>query len=68
MGLLPVWIESGSDTYTGNPFMKKSVGHIRAFTKISLERLLEAVGFSDVRIEGAPILGNGSYSPSKERI
>ena len=34
-GFLPTWIESASDVYTGNPFMKESCGHIRAFTKKS---------------------------------
>ena len=68
IGWLPTWIESSATIYTGNPFMKDSVGHIRAFTKRSLKELLEVVGFEEITIKGSPFLGNGTFSKNKEKI
>ena len=68
IGWLPTWVESASRVYTGNPFMKEGVGHIRAYTKKSLHELLKHFGFIDIKIKGSPLLGNGEYSKNQERI
>ena len=68
IGWLPTWVESASKVYTGNPFMKEGVGHIRAYTKKSLRELLAHFGFADIRIKGSPLLGNGEYSKNQERL
>ncbi|MBL7206000.1 MAG: methyltransferase domain-containing protein [Candidatus Aenigmarchaeota archaeon] len=66
-GIVPSWVESSS-TYTGNPFLKESSGHIRAFTKKSLVGLLKHTNFIPGNIKGSPLVGNGSYSKRKEAI
>ncbi len=68
IGWLPTWVESASKVYTGNPFMKEGVGHIRAYTKKSLNELLKYFGFLDIQIKGSPLLGNGEYSKNQEKI
>ncbi|NOX71220.1 MAG: class I SAM-dependent methyltransferase [Candidatus Micrarchaeota archaeon] len=68
IGWLPTWVESASKLYTGNPFMKNSVGHIRAFTEKSLSSLLDIIGFENIVVKGSPILGNGMYSSRYEKI
>lgn len=68
IGWLPTWVESASKVYTGNPFMKEGVGHIHAYTKKSLRDLLKIMGFKDIEIKGSPLLGNGEYSPTQEKI
>lgn len=67
LGIMPSWVESSS-VYTGNPFIKKGSGHIRAFTKRSLVGLLRFAGFRINDIKGCPVIGNGEYSDRKECI
>lgn len=67
-GFLPTWVESSSDVYTGNPFMKEACGHIRAFTKRSLLELLRLKGFKIDIVKGSPVHGDGSYSRGVETV
>lgn len=68
MGLMPVWVESSLERYTGNPFIKQGVGHIHAFTKRSLRELLSYKGFSVEKTSGSPVLADGTRSRWKEKI
>jgi methionine biosynthesis protein MetW len=67
-GYMPVWIESSTTKYVGNPFMKECPGHIRAFTKRSLRELFEMKNFRIDKIEGCNIKGCKQYSENKERV
>jgi len=67
-GYLPTWIESASDVYTGNPFMKESCGHIRAFTKRSFIELLKLKGFGIQKVKGVSLDGDGTYSKRAETL
>jgi 2-polyprenyl-3-methyl-5-hydroxy-6-metoxy-1,4-benzoquinol methylase len=66
LGLMPTWIESSLKTYTGNPCVKEGVGHIHAFTKRSLSDLLLFKGFSIEKVEGSPVLADGTRKKWKE--
>jgi len=68
IGWMPIWIESSSKTYTGNPFLKEGVGHIHAFTEKSLKELVRLNGFKIEKTKGSPIIGCGKYSKNKERV
>ncbi len=67
-GLMPVWIESSLKTYTGNPFVRKGVGHIHAFTKRSLTELLRLKGFRIEKVKGSPVFADGTRSRWKESL
>lgn len=67
-GMMPIWIESSSKTFTGNPLVKRGVGHIHAFTKTSLIDLLRLKGFMIDKVMGSPVLADGTRSEFKERI
>jgi methionine biosynthesis protein MetW len=68
LGFMPTWVESSLRTYTGNPFIKEGVGHIHAFTKRSLNDLLEINGFRVERSKGSPVLADGSRKKWEEKI
>ncbi len=68
LGMMPVWIESSSKTFTGNPFVKRGVGHIHAFTKSSLMDILRLKGFRIEEVIGSPVLADGTRTELKERI
>jgi ubiquinone/menaquinone biosynthesis C-methylase UbiE len=68
LGMMPTWIESSSKTFTGNPMIKKGVGHIHAFTKKSLVDLLKLKGFKIEKEKGCPIMGDGTRARRKEAI
>lgn len=68
IGWMPIWIESSSKTYTGNPFLKEGVGHIHAFTERSLKELVRKSGFRIEDVRGSPIIGCGKYSRNKEKL
>jgi 2-polyprenyl-3-methyl-5-hydroxy-6-metoxy-1,4-benzoquinol methylase len=68
IGMMPTWIESSSKTFTGNPMIKKGVGHIHAFTKRSLIELLRLKGFRIEKVKGCPVMADGTRSRSKESI
>ncbi len=68
MGFMPTWIESSSKTFTGNPFIKRGVGHIHAFTKNSLTGLLKLKGFRISEVKGSPVMADGTRSRMKEAL
>jgi methionine biosynthesis protein MetW len=68
IGWMPIWIESSSKTYTGNPFLKEGVGHIHGFTKKSLIDLLKFKGLYIENVKGSPMLADGTRSKKKETI
>lgn len=59
-GFMPVWVESASIHYVGNPFMTSGMGHVKAFTKRSALQLLALSGFGKVEVAGSSVRGNGS--------
>lgn len=67
-GLMPVWVESSPRTYTGNPLIKKGVGHIHAFTKRSLRELLQLKGFRVESMVGSPTMADGTREKWKEEL
>lgn len=61
-GFIPVWVESASVHYVGNPFMDSGMGHIKAFTKRSALQLLALCGFRMVDVAGSPVRGYGRWN------
>jgi 2-polyprenyl-3-methyl-5-hydroxy-6-metoxy-1,4-benzoquinol methylase len=64
LGFLPVWIESGSTHSVGTPFIKTSMGHVKAFTKRSAAGLLSIMGFRVLHITGSPVFTYDKYNPT----
>lgn len=66
-GWLPIWVEPSSEVNTGNPIIKESFGHLRAFTKNAALRLLRMKGYAIEEVRGIPVLGNGTYPGPAEK-
>jgi ubiquinone/menaquinone biosynthesis C-methylase UbiE len=61
-GFIPVWVESASTHYVGNPFLDSGMGHVKAFTKRSALQLLALCGFRKVEVAGSPVRGYGRWN------
>ncbi len=65
-GFIPVWVESASVHYVGNPFMDSGMGHVKAFTKRSALQLLALCGFRAVEVNGSSVRGYGKWNRAVE--
>jgi len=65
-GFIPVWVESASSHYVGNPFLDSGMGHVKAFTKRSALQLLALCGFRKVEVAGSPVRGYGRWNRAVE--
>ncbi len=67
-GYLPAWIESGSKTSIGTPFISIIMGHVKAFTKNSITKLLKIHGFHIESLRGSPVYCPNNDSGHLEKI
>jgi methionine biosynthesis protein MetW len=65
-GFIPVWVESASTHYVGNPFLDSGMGHVKAFTKRSALQLLVMCGLHPVETAGSPVRGYGRWNRAVE--